>query len=66
MFQFTPFPSLRLSFSSEDACILLQAGSPIRISADQRIFAPPRSFSQLVTSFFGSQCQGIRLMLFST
>ena len=29
-------------------------GFPIQTSADQRIFAPPRSFSQLITSFFGS------------
>ena len=29
-------------------------GFPIQISADQWIFAPPRSFSQLITSFFGS------------
>ena len=42
---------------------LLYVGSPIRRSADQRLFAPPRSLSQLVTSFFGSCCQGIRLML---
>ena len=35
-------------------CVLPQPGSPIRTSADQRIFAPPRSFSQLITSFFGS------------
>ena len=42
---------------------LLYVGSPIRTSADQRLFAPPRSLSQLVTSFFGSCCQGIRLML---
>ena len=34
-------------------------GSPIRISADLRIFAPPRSFSQLVTSFFASGSLGI-------
>ena len=33
----------------------------IRISADQRLFASPRSFSQLITSFFGAWCQGIRL-----
>ena len=38
--------------------------SLIRKSADDRIFAPARSLSQLVTSFFGSQCQGIRLMPF--
>ena len=36
-----------------------RAGFPIQISADHRVCAPPRSFSQLVTSFFGSQCQGI-------
>ena len=36
-----------------------QAGFPIRISPDRRLFAPPRSFSQLITSFIGSQCQGI-------
>ena len=49
-----------------DTCALPQVSSLIRISADQQIFAPPRSFSQLVTSFVGSQCQGIRLMLFFT
>ena len=39
-------------------------GFPIQISADRWIFAPPRSFSQLITSFFGSQCQGIHPALF--
>ena len=34
--------------------ILLQPGSPIRTSAGQWLFAPHRSFSQLITSFFGS------------
>ena len=29
-------------------------GFPIQISAAHWIFAPPRSFSQLITSFFGS------------
>ena len=43
---------------------LLHVGSPIRKSADQRLFAPSRSLSQLVTSFIGSCCQGIHLMLF--
>ena len=33
--------------------------SLIRRSADRRMFAPPRSFSQLTTSFFGAICQGI-------
>ena len=37
----------------------LPAGSPIRISADLGIFAPPRGFSQLVTSFFASESLGI-------
>ena len=35
----------------------------IRISTDRSLFAAPRSFSQLITSFIGSWCQGIRLML---
>ena len=39
-------------------------GFPIQISPDQWIFAPPRSFSQLITSFVGSQCPGIHLVLF--
>ena len=34
-------------------------GSPIRISPDQRLLAPPRSFSQLATSFFAYLRQGI-------
>ena len=41
-------------------------GFPIQISPDQWIFAPPRSFSQLITSFIGSQCQGIHPALFFT
>ncbi len=39
-------------------------GFPIQKSPDHRIFAPPRSLSQLITSFIGSQCQGIRPALF--
>ena len=39
--------------------MLLVLSSLIRISADLKIFAPPRSFSQLVTSFFGAMYQGI-------
>ena len=34
-------------------------GCPIRKSADQRSFAPPHSLSQLITSFFASESQGI-------
>ena len=32
---------------------------PIRIFADQGLFAPPRNFSQLITSFFVSESLGI-------
>ena len=38
----------------------------IRIPTDRSSFAAPRSFSQLVTSFIGSWCQGIHLMLLFT
>ena len=38
---------------------LLALSSLIRISADLRMFAPPRSFSQLTASFFGAIYQGI-------
>ena len=37
----------------------LWTGCPIRKSPDQRLFAPPRSLSQLITSFFASESQGI-------
>ena len=43
--------------------ILHHEGFPIRKSADRCLFTAPRSLSQLVTSFFGSWCQGIHLML---
>ena len=36
------------------------AGCPIRKSPDQKMFALPRGLSQLATSFFASQSQGIR------
>ena len=42
----------------------LYVGFPIQISADQGLFAAPRSFSQLITSFFGSWCQGIHSVPF--
>ena len=47
--------------SGMDNTILLVLSSLIRISTARRIFAPPRSFSQLVTSFFGAMYQGIHL-----
>ena len=37
----------------------LPPGCPIRISAGRWVFAPLRGFSQLVTSFFASESQGI-------
>ncbi len=55
MFQFTAFA---LRFSAECRAFS-PAGSPIRISADLRPFAPPRGFSQLVTSFLASKSLGI-------
>ena len=39
--------------------ISLLMGYPIRKSTDQRLFAPPRGLSQLITSFFASESQGI-------
>ena len=36
------------------------AGCPIRKSTDRGMFAPPRSLSQLITSFIASESQGIR------
>ena len=43
-----------------------QGGCPIRKSPDRRLFAPPRSLSQLVTSFIASESQGIRHALLIT
>ena len=61
MFQFSGFTSIWLFYSSY--CNVKTLGFPIRKSTDRWIFAPPRGLSQLVTSFFGSWCQGIRRML---
>ena len=58
MFQFTGFPSIRYGLAY-GWLEFFQPGFPIQISPDRWIFAPPRSFSQLITSFIGSQCQGI-------
>ena len=54
MFQFPAFASRNSVMSGS-----LPTGCPIRKSADQRAFAPPRGLSQLVTSFFASESQGI-------
>ena len=63
MFQFPEFPTHTYVFSGR-FMTLRHEGFPIRISTDRSLFAAPRSFSQLITSFFGSWCQGIHLMLF--
>ena len=61
------FPFLRLlrCFSSSGSppvtgwLAFRQPGYPIRASADQRPFAPPRGFSQPAAPFFASGSQGI-------
>ena len=58
MFQFTGFPPAHYVFMY--GYRFNAVGLPIQISVDHGLFAAPRGFSQLITSFFGSQCQGIR------
>ena len=53
MFQFSGLTSDIIGYS------IARVGCPIRILTDQRLFAPPRYFSQLITSFFVSESQGI-------
>ena len=65
MFQFRRFPSYTYVFSIWWQMIGLPDCS-IRKSADHHVFAIPRSLSQLITSFIGSQCQGIRPAPFLT
>ena len=65
MFQFPTFPSHELLYSLMDN----QALFPDWVSSFgypriYRLFAAPRGFSQLITSFFGSWCLGIHPMLF--
>ena len=53
MFQFPGFaPIARFPTFSREGC-------PIRKSTDYVLFADPRSLSQLITSFFASESQGI-------
>ncbi len=58
MFQFNRFAHLHPFFK--------WIGFPIRKSADQFIFANPRSLSQLITSFIASESQGIPRVPFLT
>ena len=41
-------------------------GCPIQIFTDQQLFALPRNFSQLITSFFASESLGIPRTPFSS
>ena len=63
MFQFRRFPTYTYEFNARHHGTAV-VGFPIRKFPDQWIFAPPRDLSQLIASFFGSQCQGIPLALF--
>ncbi len=51
---------IQLTFTQLYLCVVSQFGN-LRI---YRLFAPPRSLSQLVASFVGFRCQGIPLVLF--
>ena len=53
MFQFSGFAHLSVYY------LFKIVGCPIRISTDQFVCANPRSFSQLITSFFASESLGI-------
>ena len=59
MFQFPAFAPCLAWY-----LVFNQVGYPIRKSPDHRSFAPTRSLSQLTTSFFASQSQGIHRSLF--
>ena len=61
MFQFPALASIH------DGCHPFRmTGCPIRKSADQRLCAPPRGFSQLAASFIASESLGIRRAPFLT
>ena len=51
-------------YSVYDDWTWLQPDCSIRKSADRCLHTAPRSLSQLIASFIGSQCQGIPLALF--
>ena len=51
-------------YSSNGSIFWVWKVSPFGNLRILRLFAPPRSLSQLVTSFIGSQCQGILHILF--
>ena len=53
MFQFSGFAHLSMYY------VFNIVGCPIQVSTDQIVCANPRSFSQLITSFFASESLGI-------
>ena len=57
-------PSVYLWIQYTVTYVAIRGVSPFGYPRIYRLFAPPRGFSQLVTSFVGSQCQGIPLVLF--
>ena len=61
MFQFAGFASHGYVFTTRYP---KWVGCPIRRSPDQSLLAAPQGFSQPVTSFIASQCQGIHQMPF--
>ena len=54
--------SVRFIILSFQIMMTLRPGFPIRISQDQCLFITPLSFSQCITSFIASDCQGIHQM----
>ena len=63
MFQFSGFPLHDYVFIMQYTKFV-RVSFLIRRSTGHGIFAPYRRLSQLITSFIGSQCQGIRPVLF--
>ncbi len=55
MVHFTQYCFRTLFYSDIRMSVSLLTGYPIRLSADHKICASPRSFSQLITAFFASQ-----------
>ncbi len=65
MFQF-PGSALPSLWIQKGILPVRAGGSPIRKSPDLRLLTAPRSLSEFVPSFVGSQCQGIhRALLFA-
>ena len=62
MFQFRHLSLSTLFNSSRSTMALPTVGFPIRKSSVQRLLSPPRSLSQITTSFIDNLRQGIRYM----